>query len=110
MKKFIISYNTGEYDSYTDHHYGVEANSKEEVLEVLKQCFQFTRIVKHIRNINSNQRLYDRFTSLYLNVHTYWGTLPTDSQYTFEGAFPDLEIMEYDEWFESVKPPKYDLT
>lgn len=37
MQKFVITYNTGEYESYTEHTHTVNANNEQDILDELNR-------------------------------------------------------------------------
>jgi hypothetical protein len=40
METFFVTYNTGEYDSYFEHTYTIDAPSKEALIEEIKKSFE----------------------------------------------------------------------
>jgi hypothetical protein len=51
MQTFFIIYNTGEYDSYCDRVYAIDAESKEALYEEInRSCDEYIKIITEMKN------------------------------------------------------------
>ncbi len=106
METFIVTYHSGEYDSYNDHVYSITAESKEAILDEIFKAIDF-----YVDN-----QLKWRNDSL---KHTYLGSLPvfgnalaifddilikSDKNKIVKSA--NLQIMTIEEYIESIRPEK----
>ena len=122
MKKFVIAYVTGSYDTQGVHIYTMEAESKTDIqLWILAAIEQWKLVSVELEKLqNDPLRKTDHLTwyekykewlgtdydKLYnLDVNGYKLYLPDDLNQDFD-HLTIFTITELDEWFENNKPEK----
>lgn len=120
MKKFVIEYTTGEYDSHSEHIYTMEAESKTDIqLWILAAIEQWKLVsAEHTALFNDPSKTndilawhekYQKFLSensvWSLEVNGYKLCRPDELNQDFD-HLTIFTITELDEWFENNKPEK----
>lgn len=118
MKKFVIEYNTGEYDSYCNHTYTMEAEFKTDIqLWILYAIEQWKLVSAEYHKLNDDplresdtvtwskrcREFRTRNDIWCLDVNGYQIALPDDLNKDFD-HLTMFDITELDEWFENNKP------
>ena len=118
MKKYVIEYATGEYDSYREHIYTMEAESETDIqLWFLVAIEQWKLVSEEYRKLNNDplrqtdtvtwSKRYREFRTRNdiwcLDVNGYQIALPDDLNKDFD-HLTMFDITELDQWFENTKP------
>lgn len=118
MKKFVIEYVTGEYDSYREHIYTMEAESETDIqLWILYAIEKWKLVSEEYRKLNNDplrqtdtKKWYEKYNEFITNnsvrnlvVNGYLIYIP-DLDYSNPNELDIFTITELDEWFENNKP------
>jgi hypothetical protein len=103
MQTFFITYNTGEYDSYSDHVYSIDAISKDEIVKELEKAVDEFIVYKSRRNVldsthrpegkMSGQKQWQEYYQKIKEFIQEYGSTPPFQVYDFI-LYPFDEIME----------------
>lgn len=120
MNKYVVEYETGEYDSWCMNQYTVEAESKEAIRSHLQKAIEeyvkerkeeeAVRAKRTYMNYEDWFKLWQEFVnsrSLYcMNVNgMVFGN--ADDVCLSENPLDRFEIYALDEWFDVHRPSKY---
>lgn len=118
MGKYVIEYATGEYDSWREHIYTMEAESETDIqLWFLVAIEQWKLVSEEYRKLNNDPLLhtdtkkwYEKYNEFITNnsvrnlvVNGYLIYIP-DLDYSNPNELDIFTITELDEWFENTKP------
>lgn len=118
MKKFVIEYTTGEYDSYSEHIYTMEAEFETDIqLWILAAIEEWKLVSAEQKNLYNDPL---RQTDILKWNEKYWEFITNNRVFSlvvngYQIALPELEdlkqneldiftITELDQWFEDSKP------
>lgn len=118
MKKFVIIYGTGSYDSYINHYYTVLGSSKRQIKEELKRAIsELEENNERVRDHLSKKPTKHVSSKEYQEWFNIWTEMNNNGQglkhslEVFGGSIEyedglkvkHMEILELDEWFEQAK-------
>lgn len=118
MKKFVIEYATGEYDSYSEHIYTMEAELKADIqLWILAAIEEWKLVSAEHRKLNNDPLRQTDFLKWHenyqefvknnnvwlLDVNGYLIKIP-DPEDLKQNELDIFTITELNQWFENNKP------
>lgn len=135
VQTFFLTYHTGSYDSFQEHVYTIDAESKEQLLLefreafvlYLEECKNFQKLydthIQPIRvNINSSEQERLHYLSAIKLFHSRYGTtpyfikfrnfelVPLDEEFSndIDEIFGNshVNVFSIDEYIENHRPPK----